>query len=215
MLFNTNLTALGLALLSLMAPSRWSCCSHLRTAGTFAILAETGVSTVPPSAITGNVGVSPDAATSLTGFSLTIDPTGLSPRRSSHLGLADCHHDAGGRVNPNFVNLGTGSIGDLILALYSWTTSVNAATSFVISGSRTDTWIFQVAGTLGLATGAQVLLLGGALASNIVWVVSGAVTLGTGSHLEGVVLGKKSITLETGTTVNGRILAQAMLRSRL
>ena len=48
---------------------------NLGTAGNFVILAKTGVSTVPLSAITGNVGVSPAAATYLTGFSLTADAT--------------------------------------------------------------------------------------------------------------------------------------------
>lgn len=60
-----------------------------------------------------------------------------------------------------------------------------------------------------LSTGARVSLAGGALATNIVWVVSGAVTCQVGSHLEGVVLGKTGITLQTGTSLNGRALAQA------
>ena len=48
---------------------------ELGTAGDFAILAKSGVSTVPASAITGDVGVSPAAATYITGFSLTMDTT--------------------------------------------------------------------------------------------------------------------------------------------
>jgi hypothetical protein len=69
-------------------------------------------------------------------------------------------------------------------------------------------WIFQITGALGLTAGVQTILLGGALASNIVWVVSKSVTLGANSHLEGVVLGKTSITADTGTSINGRLLAQ-------
>jgi hypothetical protein len=41
--------------------------------GNYAILAKTGISTVPSSAINGNIGVSPIAATSMTGFSLIAD----------------------------------------------------------------------------------------------------------------------------------------------
>jgi hypothetical protein len=45
----------------------------LGMAGSYVILAKTGISTVPASAITGNIGVSPIAATAMTGFSLTLD----------------------------------------------------------------------------------------------------------------------------------------------
>ena len=44
-------------------------------AGNFAILTQTGISTVPNSVITGNIGVSPIAATAITGFSLSLDST--------------------------------------------------------------------------------------------------------------------------------------------
>jgi len=38
--------------------------------------------------------------------------------------------------------------------------------------------------------------------------VAGAVTLGTTAHFEGVVLAKTMIAVNTGATVNGRLLAQ-------
>ncbi|KAF8801231.1 antifreeze protein [Phlegmacium glaucopus] len=204
---------------------------NLGTAGNFAILAQSGVSTVPFSSITGDIGVSPISSTGLTGFSLTLDASGTFSTSLQVVGklfaasytsptpsqlttaisdMQTAFTDASGRVNPDFVNLLSGNIGGLILmpGLYKWSSTVNAASAFTIAGSATDTWIFQIAGTFGLSTGVQTILLGGAKASNIVWVVSGAVTLGVGSHLEGVVLGKKSITLQTGMSVNGRILAQ-------
>jgi hypothetical protein len=61
---------------------------------------------------------------------------------------------------------------------------------------------------MSVAAGKKMVLAGGALAKNIVWVVSGAVTANAGSHLEGVILGKTSISLLTGTTANSRLLAQ-------
>jgi hypothetical protein len=121
--------------------------------------------------------------------------------------------DATGRVNPNFSNLATGAIGGLILApgLYKWTTGVSIGSDITITGGATDTWIFQVAGTLTIAAGKSMTLAGGALASNIVWVVAGSVTAAAGSHIEGVILGKTSITLETGTTANSRLLGQTFV----
>ena len=47
----------------------------LGQSGNFVILAKAGISTVPASVITGNVGLSPAAASFLTGFSLTMDPS--------------------------------------------------------------------------------------------------------------------------------------------
>ncbi|KAJ7247135.1 antifreeze protein [Mycena haematopus] len=207
---------------------------NLRTAANFAILAKTGVSTVPPSVITGSVGVSPISATGLTGFSLTVSPTGQFSTSVQVVGelfaasysaptpstlttaigdMGTAFTDATGRVNPNFNNLESGLIGGLTLApgLYKWTTGVDIATDVTISGGPTDTWIFQVAGALTIASAKKMVLSGGALSSNIVWVVSSGVTAGAGSHIEGVILGKTLITLETGATANSRLLAQTFV----
>ncbi|KDR71852.1 hypothetical protein GALMADRAFT_229358 [Galerina marginata CBS 339.88] len=233
MLFNSNIVALAIGLSCIIdcALAVGPAAVNLHTAGNFAILAESGISTVPPSSIAGNIGLSPTSATGLTGFSQTLDSTGTfstSPQVVGKLfaasykaptpsqlttAVADWNaafNDANGRLNPNFVNLASGSIGGLTLTpgLYKWTTAVNAATGFTLVGLPTDTWIFQVAGTFNLAAGVRATLVGGALASNIIWAVSGAVTLGAGSHLEGVVLGKTSCTLQTGSSINGRLLCQ-------
>jgi hypothetical protein len=48
----------------------------LGTAFEFVILSKSGISTVPDSVITGDIGVSPIAATGVTGFSLTLDAGG-------------------------------------------------------------------------------------------------------------------------------------------
>ena len=50
----------------------------LGTAAGYAILAKTGVSTTGTTAVTGNVGVSPAARGSLTGWSLISEPTDTS-----------------------------------------------------------------------------------------------------------------------------------------
>ncbi|KAJ7021627.1 antifreeze protein [Mycena alexandri] len=204
---------------------------NLRTAANYAILSKSGVSTVPPSVISGSIGTSPIAATGLTGFSLTVDPTGQFSTSAQVVGklfaasysaptpstltvaigdMGTAFTDATGRVNPNFNNLASGAIGGLVLApgLYKWTSGVTIGSDVTISGTATDTWIFQVAGTLSVAAGKKIVLAGGALASNIVFVVNGAVSVAAGAHIEGVILGKTSITLLTGATANSRLLAQ-------
>ncbi|KAJ7024001.1 antifreeze protein [Mycena alexandri] len=204
---------------------------NLRTAANYAILSKSGVSTVPPSVITGSIGTSPIAATGLTGFSLTVDPTGQFSTSAQVVGelfaasysaptpstltvavgdMGTAFTDATGRVSPNFSNLANGAIGGLVLTpgLYKWTSSVTVGNDVTISGAATDTWIFQVAGTLTVVAGKKMVLAGGALAGNIVWVVTGAVSVAAGAHIEGVVLGKTSISLLTGATANSRLLSQ-------
>ncbi|KAJ6540121.1 antifreeze protein [Mycena vulgaris] len=206
---------------------------NLRTAGNYAILAESGVSTVPPSVIIGDVAVSPIAAVGLTGFSLTLDSTGQFSTSTQVVGkvfaasyspptpvtlttaigdMGTAFTDAIGRVNPDFTNLAGGAIGSLILVpgLYKWTTGITIGSNVIIAGGVTDTWIFQVAGTMSVAAGKKMILVG-ALPKNIVWVVTGAVTAGAGSHLEGVILGGSALTLQTGTTANSRLLAQTFV----
>ncbi|KAJ7784308.1 antifreeze protein [Mycena metata] len=210
---------------------------NLRTAANYAILSKAGVSTVPPSVISGSIGTSPIAATGLTGFSLTVDPTGQFSTSAQVVGklfaasysaptpstltvaIADmgtAFTDATGRVNPNFNNLASGTFDFarrayvvlLLPGLYKWTSGVTIGSDVTIIGSATDTWIFQVGGALTVAAGKKIVLAGGALSKNIVFVVTGTVSVGAGGHIEGVVLGKTSITLVTGATANSRLLAQ-------
>ena len=54
----------------------------------YVILAETGISTVPTSAVTGNVAVSPAAASYITGFALIADPTNAAIFRTCSLYLS-------------------------------------------------------------------------------------------------------------------------------
>lgn len=69
-------------------------------------------------------------------------------------------------------------------------------------------WIFQIAGNLVFASGAQTVLVG-AVASNVFWVVSGSVTLQASSLVNGVILGGSKVALTTGASVNGHIFAQS------
>ncbi|KAJ7045308.1 antifreeze protein [Mycena alexandri] len=183
---------------------------NLRTAGNYAILAETGITCVPTCAITGNVGISP-AAFDLYYWVLP-DSRLFREIFDSRVKLPGKLHtqDAIGRAPPNFLNLGSGAIGGLTLTpgLYRWNSGVTINSDVTIAGGASDTWIFQVIGTLTMANAVHMTLTGGALPKNIVWVVTGAVTTGTTSVFQGVILGKTGITLKTGATANSRLLAQ-------
>jgi len=197
----------------------------LGTAKTFAILSQTGITDVYRSAVVGDVGTSPITGAALlltcgevSGNVYTVDAAGPLPcavTDASFLTLAVgdmgfAYNDAAGRLSPDFIELGAGEIGGLTLApgLYKWATGLLITTDVTLTGGPNDVWIFQVAGTLNQANSTRVTLAGGALAKNIFWQVAGAVTLGTNAHFEGVVLGKTMIAVNTGASVNGRLLAQ-------
>jgi hypothetical protein len=202
---------------------------NLGAASNLAILAKSAISDVPTCVVTGNVGLSPAAATYITGFALTKAGTKwTSPQVTGSIFAADndpptptdlttavndmltAYTDAAGRPTPTALDLGGGTIGGLTFApgLYKWTSSVTIPTDITISGAPNDTWIFQVSGDLTLSAAKAITLTGGARARNIVWQVAGAVDLGTTSHTEGVILSKTAIKMETGASINGRLYAQ-------
>ncbi|KAF8582379.1 antifreeze protein [Ramaria rubella] len=229
-----SLIALGLLAISSRTVALGPAPVLLRSAGNFTILAQTGISTVPKSVITGNIGISPAASTAMTGFSFTLSADGTDATSTQIVGsafaasfksptpsvmttaIADmgtAHTDAAGRVNPDHKNLDSGKCGilagvTLAPGLYEFTTGVTIPASITLSGAATDTWIFQIAGSLTMTAAQQIILAGGALPANIVWVVAGASIFGAGAKFEGVLLGASSVTLQTGATMNGRILSQ-------
>ncbi len=202
----------------------------LGTAGTYAVLAKSAISTVPGSAITGDIGISPAAATFITGFSLTADATNVfststqvsgrvyaanyAPPSPANLTTAISDIEiaftaAAGRA-PDVVELGAGNIGGMTLrpGVYKWGTGLLIPTAVTLAGSATDVWIFQIAGDLTIANGSNVILSGGALPKNVFWQAAGFMDLGTTAHAEGIFLCQTAITLHTGASVNGTLLAQ-------
>ena len=204
----------------------------LGTAENFVILAKTAISTTGTTSIVGDLGISPAAASYMTGFGETMDasnqfstsalvtgrlyasnydpptPTTMTTAVSD---MELAYTDAAGRTTPDAIDLGAGDITSMTLApgLYKWGTSVSiAAAGVTISGSASSVWIFQMTGDLLVADAAIVTLSGGALASNIFWQVAGQATLGTTSQMKGIILSQTAIVMNNGATLEGRALAQ-------
>jgi hypothetical protein len=193
------------------------------------ILAKTGISTTGTTAVTGDIGVSPAAASFITGFSLVAPPAAASTSAlvtgkvyasdydsptpanltTVVLDMQAALTDAAGRA-ADYTELGAGNLGGRTLgpAVYKWGTDVLIPTDLTLQGGPNDVWVFQMAGNLTQASAVKVILAGGALPKNIFWEVAGAAEMGTTSHFEGVVLSQTSVTLKTGATLNGRTLAQ-------
>jgi len=208
---------------------------NLGGAGNFEILAKTGITNVPSSVVGGNMGVSPAAASSITGFTLVLDSSGhfytsaqvsgivtsadlayppaVSALTQAVLDMQAAYTDAQTRTPINFANEGAGNIGGLSLTpgIHNWTTGVTAATNVTLNGGPNDVFIMQIAGTLALTGGANILLTGGVQEKNIFWAVGGTVSIGAASFFRGTILGQTSITMVTGSKNVGRLLAQTLV----
>jgi len=206
---------------------------NLASAGNYAILAQSAISTTGTTAITGDIAVSPAAATYITGFGLILDSTGTFSTSSlvtgnvyaadytsptpatlitavSDMQAAYTAAAALPSSGASFLNIGAGTVGGLTLApgVYTWGTAVGITSDITLSGSATDTWVFQVGGALSVSTGVKVILSGGALPQNIFWQVAGATTIGTTAQMNGNILDATAITMGAGASISGRLLAQ-------
>jgi len=212
------------------------------TTNNFVVLAKTAITDTGShtSVITGNIGLSPAAASGIgvfcseiTGTIYGVDATytgsgattcfaGNPPPANKTLvdtAVADmgtAYTDAAGRTLPTATELGAGDITSRTIApgLYKWGTGVLiSAAGVTLSGGAEDTWIFQISGDLTVANGAIVTLSGGAQARNIVWQVGGptGATLGTTADFKGTILSAKQVILKTGAILHGRALAQSQV----
>jgi hypothetical protein len=199
----------------------------LGLAGNFAGLTKAGITDVPSSAITGNIGASPITGAAIgvtcaevTGTIYSVDAAGPAPcavidpvmLTTAVSNMETAYTAAAGRpagVGPN-LNLGAGTVAGqtLVPGTYTWGSNVTITTDLTLNGGPNDVWLFQITGTLNLSPNMKVLLTGGALPKNIFWQVAGAVTLLTGSHFEGNILAQTNIAMQTGASINGRLLAQ-------
>jgi hypothetical protein len=76
-------------------------------------------------------------------------------------------------------------------------------------GNPDAVFVFQSASTVGTAPNGRILLINGAKASNVWWQVGSSATLGTNATWQGNILAAASITMDTGATSCGRLLAGA------
>ena len=205
----------GLALLSAVAlPSMAQAAVApvaLGTSAAYSVLGGQTVTNTGPSTLAAGLGVDP--GTALTGF-----PPGLvagathaadAPALQAQSDLTIAYDDAAGRAP-------TASVaGDLVgqtdvAGVYNSTGPLALSGTLTLDGqgNANSVFIFQVASTLITASASYINMINGAQACNVYWQVGSSATLGTNSVFRGTIMALTSISVTTGTTVEGRALAR-------
>lgn len=204
----------------------------LGSAANFVILASAGITNIPFSAITGDVGLTPDAGSNITGFDqpltcpevtgtiYAVDATGpacaeIDPVRlnNAKLDAADAFLYARAAVRGTPASIG-GNLNGLTLApgLYESlsTIEISAAGILTLDGQGDVNAVFIIRSENSITTEdqSQVILIGNAKAANVFWTAGSSVTLGTNSIMQGTMIAGTSISFLTGATLEGRALNQ-------
>jgi hypothetical protein len=130
--------------------------------------------------------------------------------------------DAAGRPNTDAArtNLKGGAIGGSTLTpgVYTFDTGIiigAGQVTFDAEGNADAVFIMQTTGNVWQAAATSVVLAGGALAENIFWQVAGNAKIAAGAHMEGVLLVKTDVLFVTGSSLNGRVLAQTAVNLQM
>ena len=197
---------------------------NLQSTNGFAILAGSLISNVPTSAVTGDVGLSPAARAAITGLTVAevtgtiyaaddVAPAGVPAMLTAAKGdLTTAYNDAAGRTATDMVTL-AGNLGGLTLTpgLYKSGGSLEISSgdlTFDAGGNANAVFIVQIATSLNTTPGRRIILSGGAKAANIFWKVGTSATLGTTSVFKGTIMADQSISMNTGASIEGRLLAR-------
>jgi hypothetical protein len=180
----------------------------LGTAEPFAVLAHTTVTNTGTSTIDGDLGLSP--GTDVTGFPPGI-LNGTMHVTDAVAAQAKVDLTTAYGVAASLTPTQTG-ISDLVGM--SLTPGVYSGADMSLSGALTleggaeSVWVFQVASTLIIDSGALITMTGGASSCNVFWQVGSSATIGSGANFVGTVMADASVTADTGAVIAGRLMAR-------
>jgi hypothetical protein len=178
---------------------------------TVAVLAYSTITNTGTTTLNGDVDLSP--GTSITGFGPPSSITG-------NFNAANSTAAAARVVAQTDFNVGNALMGATVISgnlggqtltpgLYNSASSIGVTGTLTLNGEGNPNavFIFQIGSTLNLATGATIVLENGATAANVFWLVGSSATFNTTATMIGQVFAYASITMNTGATIDGRLLA--------
>lgn len=185
----------------------------LGTADSYAVLGASAVTNTGSSVINGNLGVSPGTAVSgflpgiVNGSIHAADAAALQAQND----LTTAYNDAAGRLPCS--DLSGQDLGGKTLTpgvyCYSSSAQLTGKLTLDAQGDSSAVFVFKISSSLTTASSSSVMLINSAQSCNVFWQVGSSATLGTTTDFRGNILALASITLNTGATVNGRVLARS------
>ncbi|MEU7422078.1 ice-binding family protein [Streptomyces sp. NPDC040750] len=184
----------------------------LATAASFSVLAGQGVTNTGPSLISHDLGTSPNPAISgfppgqVLGAVHAADAVALQAKSD----LVTAYNNAAGQATDFALPAGITTGTTLIPGVYTATAGVGLTGDLILDagGNPNAVWVFQVPEALTTASSSRVLLTNGASACNVYWQIGSSATLGTNSTFVGTIMALTSISVTTGTNIEGRALAR-------
>jgi len=183
----------------------------LGTAGPFAVLAGAGVTNTGPTTLRGDLGTYPTTSTTGTG-TLTITGVnhgGDAVTQGAKRDLQTGYDTAAGEGPPNPITADLAGQ-TLTAGVYRSASTLGLTGDLTLDagGNPDAVFVFQAGSTLKTASASRVTLTNGAQACHVFWQVGSSATLGTASVFRGSILALTSISVTTGVTIDGRVLAR-------
>lgn len=187
---------------------------NFAASSSFAVLAGSTVTNVPGSStvVSGDVGVSP--GTSLTGFGAPVSISGVYHAGDFVAAAAQSavltSFNAGMAIPDGYTILGDIGGSTLFPGVYKNASSLSITGDLILDGQGDPNavFIFQIGSTLTTAvSNSAIVLMGGAQAENVFWLVGSSATLNANTAFSGNILAHASITVSSNVNINGRLLA--------
>ena len=178
----------------------------------FAVLAGSAVNNTGPSIVNGDLGGA-KAGNAITGFPPGIVNGTQHPADALALqaqaDVTTAYYEAANRTSTMALPADLGGL-TLGPGVYNQATDLGLTGILILDGRDDEgsVFIFQAGASLNTATTASVELINGARACNVFWQVGGSANLGDNTKFNGSILASSSVTVQSGATVNGRVLAR-------
>jgi uncharacterized protein (TIGR03437 family) len=179
----------------------------------FAALSGDAVTSLGPTVVTGDVGVTTGGYVNGfppgTIYGNTYTGNNINVVQAMSAVMAAFADAAGRSTGPVAV---TGDLGGQTLTsgLYRSANSMQILAGDLTLDAKGDAnavFIFQMASSLNVGASRRIVLAGGAQAFNVFWQVGTSATLASNSVFNGSILAYQAISVNTGATVNGRLAA--------
>jgi len=209
----------ALALLGCATTATWAQPVSLGAAADFSVVAASAITNTGPTILTGDLGISPNDASSVTGFTFSTPPGPGTLIGTAHFAdaVALAAQNAVTTAYNELAALPCGTVISADLGGMTLTPGVYCSgSSMGLTGTVTldaqgdpdAAFVFQIGSTLTTASNAIVSVINGGQSCNVFWQIGSSATLGTGTAFIGSMLALETITLTTGSLADGRVLAR-------